>query len=562
MDGMSLEESLSGVDSSLFRLFRQKTSDLQYSKLEKDQYVARWLKARSWDVEKAEKMFRMHLQWRNEVKQLVSVFTLTNVNLTSGRILEVLYPSCFYHHQLDELLATFKMPEVVEKYFPGGICGQDKFGRPTFICPAGTADVFGLMRSASRTQLALSRYYVMEKIVEEILPAQSQKMGRPIDQLVIIFDLQHMNRRQLWRPWLNFVLEMTSIFEVNFPELMAVCFVLNAPSFFSMIFSLLKPILSKETQDKIHILGSNYFDELLKLFNPEDLPAHYGGTMCDPDGDPKCSSRICWGGTVPESYYQIQQSSPASSMEVADDAFLLVPVGRGSKEYFYVGEAKSGDTVSWEFYTESNDIAFSLWVEPQSDSGSLVDEGSRRRLGRARGPNSVGSSGMTTSFSFNNLLGSQGSGGKLDLRQITRSLRVDCDLVPELGNRQVDLDGNYYLLFDNSYSWTRAKRIWCKAEVVCSNPLIKDGNSNNNSVADGEMEGGDLKAVDVELSEVMKTVCAPDYSSLSTLDVDVSALVIILLRTVPIIRRRFRSSQSSSSSPQGVKFKRPIKTTV
>ncbi|KAL5966598.1 SEC14-like protein 4 [Taenia solium] len=532
MDGMSLEESLSSIDSSLFRLFREKTSDLQYPKLEKDQYIARWLKARSWDVEKAEKMFRMHLEWRNEVK-------------------------------LDELLATFKMPEVVEKYFPGGVCGQDKFGRPAFICPAGTADVFGLMRSASRTQLALSRYYVMEKIVEEVLPAQSQKMGRPIDQLVIIFDLQHMNRRQLWRPWLNFVLELASIFEVNFPELMAVCFVLNVPSFFSMIFSLLKPILSKETQDKIHILGSNYLDELLKLFNPEDLPAHYGGTMRDPNGDPKCSSRICWGGTIPESYYQIQQSSPASSAEVADDAFLFVPVGRGSKEYFYIGEAKFGDTVSWEFYTESNDIAFSLWVEPQSDSTLPVDEASRRRLGKARGQNSIGSGGMITSFSFNNLLGGQGPGGKLDLRQVTRPVRVDCDLVPELGNRKVDLDGNYYLLFDNSYSWTRAKRIWCKAEVVGSVPLVKDGNSNNNSMEDGGMGEGEVeKAVDVELSETMKVVCAPNYSSLSTLDVDVSALVIILLRTIPIIRRRFRASRSTSSSPQGNKFKRSVKTTV
>ncbi|VDL60248.1 unnamed protein product [Hymenolepis diminuta] len=222
MDGLSLEETLPSIDQSLFHQFREKTADLKYEKLKMDQYVARWLKARNWDVDKAEKMFRLHLQWRSENK-------------------------------LDELLTNFTIPEVIEKYFPGGICGQDKFGRPAFICPAGTTDVFGLMRSASRTQLALSRYYIMERVVEEVLPAQSRKMGKPIDQLVVIFDLQHMNRRQLWRPWLNFVLEMTSIFEVNFPELMAVCFVLNAPSFFSIIFSLLKPLLSKETQDKIHV---------------------------------------------------------------------------------------------------------------------------------------------------------------------------------------------------------------------------------------------------------------------------------------------------------------------
>lgn len=155
-------------------------------------------------------------------------------------------------------MATFSVPEVIQRYFPGGVCGQDKFGRPAYICPAGTADVFGLMRSASRWQLATSQYHMMQRIIREVLPSQSARMHRPIDQLVIIFDLQHMNRKQLWRPWVNFVLEMTSIFEVNFPELMAVCYVLNAPSFFSMIFSLIKPLLSKETQDKIHVSHMNF----------------------------------------------------------------------------------------------------------------------------------------------------------------------------------------------------------------------------------------------------------------------------------------------------------------
>lgn len=134
------------------------------------------------------------------------------------------------------------------------MCGHDKFGRPAYICPAGTADVFGLMKSASKSQLINSRFHLMEAVIR-LFPAQTARMppGKYVDQVVIIFDLQHMNRRQLWRPWLNFVQELTGIFDVNYPELMAVCFVLNAPSFFSFVFSLLKPLLSKETQDKIQV---------------------------------------------------------------------------------------------------------------------------------------------------------------------------------------------------------------------------------------------------------------------------------------------------------------------
>ncbi|VDD74686.1 unnamed protein product [Mesocestoides corti] len=436
---------------------------------------------------------------------------------------------------MDEIMMSYTMPEVIEKYFPGGICGQDKFGRPVFICPAGTTDVYGLMRSASRSQLALSQYYVMQKIIDEVLPAQARKMGRPIDQLVVIFDLQHMNRRQLWRPWLNFVLEMTSIFEVNFPELMAVCFVLNAPSFFSMVFSLMKPLLSKETQNKIHILGSNYVDDLLKLFDPEGLPAHYGGKMRDPDGDPKCSSRICWGGTVPESYYQIHQT-PNAPAEDSDDTFLLVPVSRGSKEYYYVGEAKVGDKILWEFYTESNDIAFSLWVEPLGGNHSPLDEQNRRRSVKNRGQS--GGGGISTSFSFNNLLGGQGA-GKSDLKQVTQPTRVDCDLVPEKGNWKASIEGSYYLLFDNSYSWTRTKRVWCKADVTRPPTSTQSANANNSL-----LEEADKNEVEAGLSEVMEAVRAPDYASLSTPDVDISALVMILAKTLPLVRRRLRPQSS------------------
>lgn len=68
MDGLSLEESLKDIDANLFRQFREKTKDIGCDELKMDNYVGRWLKARSWDVDKAEKMFRAHYQWSREVK--------------------------------------------------------------------------------------------------------------------------------------------------------------------------------------------------------------------------------------------------------------------------------------------------------------------------------------------------------------------------------------------------------------------------------------------------------------------------------------------------------------
>ncbi|VDM02224.1 unnamed protein product [Schistocephalus solidus] len=159
--------------------------------------------------------------------------------------------------KIDDLLDNFVPPEVVQKYFPCGLCGHDKRGRPILYCPAGTTDVFGLMKSAPRAQLINSQFYLMESIIHRHFPAAAAAAGRPVDQLVVIFDLQHMNRRQLWRPWLSLVQELTTTFELNYPEVMAVSFVINAPAFFSLVFSLLKPLLSKETQEKVHVSSRN-----------------------------------------------------------------------------------------------------------------------------------------------------------------------------------------------------------------------------------------------------------------------------------------------------------------
>ncbi|VDN44674.1 unnamed protein product, partial [Dibothriocephalus latus] len=114
---------------------------------------------------------------------------------------------------------------------------------------------------------------------------------------------------------------------------------------------------------------------MLKLIDADNLPMFYGGTMTDLNGDPKCSSRICWGGTVPESCYLPQPARQADGSPLEadlDDSYVLVPIGRGGKEYLFVGEARPGDLLCWEFFTESNDIAFSLWVNPAQNGTTCL----------------------------------------------------------------------------------------------------------------------------------------------------------------------------------------------
>ncbi len=64
---------------------------------------------------------------------------------------------------------------------------------------------------------------------------------------------------------------------------------------FTVIYNILKPFVAQETQAKMRIFGCNKEEwkaALLEEIDADQLPAFYGGTMVDPDGDPKCPSKV------------------------------------------------------------------------------------------------------------------------------------------------------------------------------------------------------------------------------------------------------------------------------
>ena len=47
--------------------------------------------------------------------------------------------------------------------------------------------------------------------------------------------------------------------------------------------------------------------EILERVDSSNLPAYYGGSLTDADGNPKCLEKcVCWGGRVPKEFYIIQ----------------------------------------------------------------------------------------------------------------------------------------------------------------------------------------------------------------------------------------------------------------
>ncbi|XP_018321179.1 SEC14-like protein 2 [Agrilus planipennis] len=355
-----------------------------------DVFLLRWLRARSWNVEAAEKMLRESLQWRK-------------------------------HWQVDDDLKTWEPPEVLKLYYPSGTCGLDNDGAPVIVVPFSGLDIVGLLHSVSKSDMIR----LTIKILEENM-ALAAKSG--VNKVVALIDMEGFNiRHYAWRPASEFVISLIQMYEANYPEILKACYIINAPRVFSVAFAVVKRFLNDYTLGKIQIFKSDpkkWQKAVLENISPDQLPKHYGGTMVDPDGDIKCPSKVKLGGKIPKSYYT-QSFDKCYTLNSDNKNFKSTIIKSGKKFNIDFIIAEDGCFLRWEFYTEDHDIRFGI---TQEDSEGNV-------------------------------------------HPVVRYHRVASHQVNESGVIVCQAPATYTVVFDNSYSYMRNKKLFYN--VYVTDPLSK-----------------------------------------------------------------------------------------
>ncbi|ELU07678.1 hypothetical protein CAPTEDRAFT_168514 [Capitella teleta] len=358
-----------------------------------DGYILQWLRARKFNVNKAEKMLRDHLEWRKT-------------------------------YQIDTILEAWNVPEVLSKYFPGGYAGFEFDGTPIWIDCIGRLDLKGMIYSASKKDILKYKARQNEYLLKVIHPQISKKLGHPMEQMSLIFDMEGIGMNHLWKPSLDTFTEIMKMYEANYPETMKTTYIVNAPKIFPILFNIVKPFLREETRDKIKMFGANWKEELVKYIDPEHLPVHWGGKATDPDGDPFCASKVCLGGPVPEEF-NIPSMTENSNLQ----GFTTAVIARGSDLKLVIDVEKPGSILKWNFATDGMDITFGIRHNPISNKTNDMDK----------------------------------------METLVRPERINSHIVPEYGSITCDKSGSYIVLFDNSYSWLHAKKISYFLEVLDPN---------------------------------------------------------------------------------------------
>lgn len=366
--------------------FRERIQDiLPHLPEQDDPYLLRWLRARNFRIQKSEAMIRKHLEFRRQMK-------------------------------VDTIVEDFKPPEVIEKYVSGGMCGHDLEGSPIWYDVIGPLDPKGLLLSATKQDFLKTKIQHTEMLRREC-KRQSQKLGKCIESITLIYDCEGLGLKHMWKPAVETYGEVLTMFEDNYPEGLKRVYLIKAPSIFPMAYNLIKHFLCEETRRKIVILGSDWKDMLRKNIDPEQLPAVYGGSLTDPDGDPRCRTMINYGGTVPKSYY-VQNSVKA-------EYDSTVSISRGSIFQLEYEVTTPSTLLRWQFASDGADIGFGVFKQTTKGGSQKVTE----------------------------------------MLQVLPIERYNAHLVPEDSCLTCSEPGVYVLCFDNSYSILQSKKVSYKVEM-------------------------------------------------------------------------------------------------
>lgn len=347
-----------------------------------DNFLLRWLRARKWDPVAAEKMLRNSMEWRKQ-------------------------------WEVDKL-TKWDPPKILKDYLPHGLCGFDKDGAPVIVVYFDALDLYGILHVVSRMDMIKMTIKCLEEYLM-LCREQMLKHGPLAGQVVVIFDMQGFNLRQyLWRPAGEVVITLIQMYEANYPEILKTCYIINAPKVFAFAFSVAKKFMNEYTLSKIQIFKadpSKWQAAIFSNISKDQVPAFFGGTLKDPDSNPKLGTKICLGGKVPQEMYVTNDSK---------ENFTTVTIKKGGKLELNMTALEIGSLLSWEFRTENHDIKFG--IVKKDDNGMQ--------------------------------------------KEVIPMRRVAAHQLDEIGILTCEVPSTYSIVFDNTYSIMRNKKIHYSVKVI------------------------------------------------------------------------------------------------
>jgi len=249
------QQALSTFKANLTKnnLYRPPTNDQNASHDEPT--LLRFLRARRYDPEKAEKQFSDTEAWRQK-------------------------------HNVDNLFATFDLIELEtsKRFYPRWTGRRDKEGRPLYVYRLASLagpllKELDAVSPERRYERIVALYEIMTRFILPLcthLPHTTYPS--PITSTTTIIDLAGVSLVSMWS-LRNHLQQASALATANYPETLHTIAVVNSPSFFPTIWGWISSWFDEGTRKKIHVLGKEPGSTLLSIIDKENLPKLYGGEL-------------------------------------------------------------------------------------------------------------------------------------------------------------------------------------------------------------------------------------------------------------------------------------------
>lgn len=164
--------------------------------------------------------------------------------------------------------------------YPQLYSGFAKNGAPLFISKPGALNVDAVECCTTLPNILKYHWHSMVHDFGSRLREFKEKDPKFTNfQCVCILDLEHLTMSKLSKRTLEIIKEQSFIDSLCFPETMNKMYVVNAPTFFSATWKIIKGYLDPRTSGKIEVISSKkvWIPKVLESVGPEDLPCDYGG---------------------------------------------------------------------------------------------------------------------------------------------------------------------------------------------------------------------------------------------------------------------------------------------
>ncbi|XP_047336717.1 patellin-6-like [Impatiens glandulifera] len=170
-----------------------------------------------------------------------------------------------------------------------------------------------------------------------------------INSIIQVIDLKDMPKREL-RVASNHIL---SLFQDNYPEMVARKIFINVPWYFSVLYSMFSPFLTQRTKSKF-VIGKegNVAETLYKFIRPENIPVQYSGLHRPADN--------------------LQNSLPKPASE-----FI---VKGGEKVNIQIEGIEAGSTITWDIVVGGWELDYSAEFVPAAEGSYTIAVEKVRRL--------------------------------------------------------------------------------------------------------------------------------------------------------------------------------------